>query len=560
MRLIEVRTPLSRLLFLNDHRPVLALTVKAGTTAMNQVLNGPEIYESYPVLDRSSGDAAGLILSAEVLSSKSGRRPDFEKENAALFSLMRSLAESPSTILHHLVTAILDLTNAQSAGISFLNHDRSRFFWPAVAGEWSRHEGGGTPRDFGPCGTVLDRDAPLLFRRPQNLFPYLADAKPALEDALLFPFYVEGVAVGTIWAVTHDASVQFDGEDLRVMGNLADFASAVHQSVKAREVGEFANETQQRLASIIENSDDAIISKNLDGIITSCNGGAERLFGYSADEIIGKSVTVLIPPENIDEEPRILEKIKAGERINHYETVRRRKDGTLVPISLSVSPIKDTRGRVVGASKIARDITERKHADEVRDLLLAEMKHRIKNNLAMIQSLASQTFRLAPLEEREAFAARLLALARSHDLLATKNWVKTSVEIVVTQALSPFRERGSERCRVAGTSGWIDASTAMMLGLAIHELATNAIKYGALSNDAGTLAITWTRLPERCSHPPALAFCWEENGGPPVRRPSRSGFGTALIQSAFGSEPVEFDYRNEGFVCRFCVPIIGEAA
>ena len=153
MRLIEVRTPLSRLLFLNDHRPVLALTVKAGTTAMNQVLNGPEIYESYPVLDRSSGDAAGLILSAEVLSSKSGRRPDFEKENAALFSLMRSLAESPSTILHHLVTAILDLTNAQSAGISFLNHDRSRFFFWAVGGGCCRPEGGGTTPKYFTWGT-----------------------------------------------------------------------------------------------------------------------------------------------------------------------------------------------------------------------------------------------------------------------------------------------------------------------------------------------------------------------------------------------------------------------
>ena len=192
------------------------------------------MHQSYPVLDRSSVDAAGLILSAEVLRSQNGNRPDFEKENAALISLMHSLAKSPSTILHHLVSAILDLTNAQSSGISFLNHDRSRFYWPAIAGEWSKHEGGGTPRDFGPCGTVLDRNAPLLFRRPQNLFPYLADAKPALEDALLFPFYVEGEAVGTIWAVTHDASVLFDAEDLRIMANLVDFASAAHQSVKAR--------------------------------------------------------------------------------------------------------------------------------------------------------------------------------------------------------------------------------------------------------------------------------------------------------------------------------------
>ncbi|WP_309605298.1 PAS domain S-box protein, partial [Phenylobacterium sp.] len=115
------------------------------------------------------------------------------------------------------------------------------------------------------------------------------------------------------------------------------------------------DELRQVLAAIIESSEDAILSKNLDGIITSWNRGAEHLFGYTADEVVGKSVTVLIPDDRQDEEPSILARLRRGERIEHYETVRRRKDGSLVDISLSVSPIRDASGRVVGASKIARD-------------------------------------------------------------------------------------------------------------------------------------------------------------------------------------------------------------
>ncbi|HEX8688201.1 MAG TPA: PAS domain S-box protein, partial [Pyrinomonadaceae bacterium] len=118
------------------------------------------------------------------------------------------------------------------------------------------------------------------------------------------------------------------------------------------------------LSAIIESADDAIITKTLEGVITSWNRGAERIFGYTADEAIGKPVTMLIPEDHLDEEPTILSRIRRGERIEHYETVRRRKDGTLVDISLTVSPIRGPDGTIVGASKIARDITEQKGAHE----------------------------------------------------------------------------------------------------------------------------------------------------------------------------------------------------
>ena len=139
------------------------------------------------------------------------------------------------------------------------------------------------------------------------------------------------------------------------VGNNPPMFTAYLRDITGRRDGERA---QARLAAIVESSDDAIISKNLDGVITTWNRGAERIFGYTAKEAIGQPVTILIPKDHLDEEPKILSRVRNGESIDHYETVRRRKDGTLFDISLTVSPIRDASGAVIGASKVARDITD----------------------------------------------------------------------------------------------------------------------------------------------------------------------------------------------------------
>src|SRR3546814_3412713 len=145
-----------------------------------------------------------------------------------------------------------------------------------------------------------------------------------------------------------------------------------------------------RLAAIVAFSDDAIISKTLQGRITSWNAGAVRIFGYEADEIVGQPITRIIPPELRGEEEEILAKLQRGERIDHFDTVRIAKDGRRVDISLTVSPLRDRTGKVVGASKVARDISERKQNEQLQRLLLDELNHRVKNTLAMIQAIAAQ--------------------------------------------------------------------------------------------------------------------------------------------------------------------------
>ncbi len=299
------------------------------------------------------------ILFTDELDSRPSRPPDLEKENRALVALMQELADSPQTVLQALADTILEVLHCGSAGVSLLTtHDgEKRFYWPAISGLWKQHIGGGTPREFGPCGAVLDQNKPLLFKHIERVYTYFEPVKPAVEEALLVPFYSEKKAVGTLWAVTHDDNCRFDAEDKRQLETLARFASATHQAINFFE-------SRKQLSAIVESSDDAIVSKDLNGIILSWNSGAQRIFGYSPAEAIGRPITMIIPTELQQEELEILAKLRRGERINHFETVRLSKGGSLVYVSLTISPIRNSQGHIIGASKIARDITERRRFEE----------------------------------------------------------------------------------------------------------------------------------------------------------------------------------------------------
>lgn len=493
-----------------------------------------------------------------------------------------------------------------------------------------------------------------------------------------------------------------------------------------------------RLAAIVESSDDAIVSKRLDGTITSWNAAAERLFGYTADEIIGKSILTLIPTDRHDEETDIVARLRRGERIQHFETIRRHRSGAAIDISLTISPIKRADGTIIGASKIARDITQKKRAElllqqqaerlevlnrvariisqdldldriieavtneatrisgaqygaffynvtdvsgesyllyslsgasretfdrigmprntgifattfagkgvvrssdirtdprygqnpphkgmpeghlpvvsylavpvvsgsgevigglffghpepdrfapetealitaiasqaavaidnarlhkaaqaeivqrkaaqEAKDLLLHEVKHRVKNTLATIQALATQTLKQTPAEERDAFIARLHALSDAHDLLTQNDWNTIGLQALAKQSLSAFAGDDVERIVTDGPDVALSANKALILTMVLHELGTNAVKYGALSLDAGRVAVDWqvATLDGR----PFLRLSWRESGGPKVTDPGRRGFGSRMIVSALRGDEgsANFDFREEGLV------------
>lgn len=172
------------------------------------------------------------ILRTDELQERPTRPPDHETENRALNALVEALADSPRTVLQALADKVLEVLRAGSSGLSLLTETGERFYWAAIAGAWQPHLGGGTPRDFGPCGDVLDCDAPLLFTHWEQRYPYLASAIPLAEEGLLVPFRVGGRTVGTIWAISHDPQHRFDREDLRLLESLGRFASVAYQAVE----------------------------------------------------------------------------------------------------------------------------------------------------------------------------------------------------------------------------------------------------------------------------------------------------------------------------------------
>ncbi|WP_040592791.1 PAS domain S-box protein, partial [Mesorhizobium metallidurans] len=213
-----------------------------------------------------------------------------------------------------------------------------------------------------------------------------------------------------------------------------------------------ADEARQHLSAIVESSFDAIVSKDVNGIITSWNLAAERLFGYAADEAIGRPVQMLIPTDHQDEEPRILERIRRGERVDSYETIRQRKDGRLIPVSLTVSPVRNATGQIIGASKIARDISSAKESEQRIRMLMREVNHRVKNQYAVIISMIRETIKRSdnPAEFERQVRERIMALSRSHDLLVLGDWKGVTVfELLLSQAKSFGNE---ERISMSGPS------------------------------------------------------------------------------------------------------------
>ena len=304
------------------------------------------------------------------------------------------------------------------------------------------------------------------------------------------------------------------------------------------------------LASIVASSDDAIVSKDLDGVIMSWNQGAEQVFGYTAEEVIGKPITLLIPPDRHDEEPRILEQIRAGKKIDHYETVRQHKDGRLIDISLCVSPVRDERGTIIGASKIARDITRRKQIDRHVAVLAREAEHRTRNILANVSATVDLSQADTPEGLKAAIRGRIQALANVHALFVESRWTGAELTRLVAQELAPYQTE-SKRVLIDGPQIMLNPNVAQALAVTAHELATNAAKYGALSVPSGIVQVTWSQSPDG-----ELALRWAERAGPAISPPARKGFGShvmgTMIKEAGGT--IAFEWCKDGLRCTVTVP------
>ena len=313
------------------------------------------------------------------------------------------------------------------------------------------------------------------------------------------------------------------------------------------------NEQRLRwLASIVETSDDVIVSKNLDGIITSWNRGAEHVFGYTAEEAIGQPITIVIPLDRHNEEREILTRIRRGERIDHFETVRQRKDGSLIVVSLTVSPVKNAEGQIVGASKIARDVSEQKRNQEQIAALAREAEHRSKNLLANVQATVNLSRANTTEELKQVIEGRIQALANVHSLFVKTRWIGADISTIATQELAPYAEKKQRRVSIDGPPVLLEPNAAQAVAIILHELATNAAKYGALSAVNGHVDLKWSREADGRLH-----LFWVETGGPKVQEPTRKGFGSRVIEQMIAqhSGKTLFDWRAEGLVCEIALQV-----
>jgi PAS domain S-box-containing protein len=294
--------------------------------------------------------------------------------------------------------------------------------------------------------------------------------------------------------------------------------------------------------------------------IIFANDSFISLTGYDREEVLGQSFDFLMA-HGADAEAlaRIKNEFDGGANCG-TDVLYRRKDGSEFCAGLFISPVRDEHGHIVQYFASFVDLTQYKENEAKSKRLIDELNHRVKNTLATVQSIVWQAMRTAgdPKLVQEAIESRLFALSRSHDLLTRENWESAGLFDIIHDALEPFgaAHDRAERITINGENTRFSPKSALALGIVFNELATNAVKYGALSNETGSILIEWTREPTPAGTP--LILHWREKDGPPVSRPSRKGFGSRVIERSLDHElegTVNLDFQPDGLTCAMSIPI-----
>jgi two-component system, chemotaxis family, CheB/CheR fusion protein len=303
-----------------------------------------------------------------------------------------------------------------------------------------------------------------------------------------------------------------------------------------------------RFATIVANSVDAIIGLEPDGTITSWNAGAQRIYGYAAEEVIGQPLSVLMPTDRPNELHQMLDRMRRSSPARAAETERVAKDRRRIHVSYTSVPIRNSAGKFIAGAVIERDITERKQIDERQKMLLAELNHRVKIALATALSIASRTRRTSgSLDEfYQALEGRLRALASTHDVLARNIWAGADLRQILAAELKPY-EGEKDAFVLTGPDLFVSSRAAVVLGMVFHELATNAAKYGALAGDGGNVQVRWTT--DHGREDASFVLEWQEHGGPAAAHQNKQGFGLKFIERSVsyelqGSADVSFDAKG----------------
>lgn len=490
------------------------------------------------------------------LALRPRRRPNLLREADAFRELSELMLKSSQRAVERFVEIALELCDAGTAGLSLLPNTEGKpyFVWEKLAGALADSEGGQTPRDFSPCGLCLDAGHTILLLRPFELFEYFNAAAMPLMEGLIVPLYdTGGEPLGTIWVVHHDADKHFDAEDARTMEHLA--IQLVLALKLRRERSEVRNIRRQVRA--LRNEKAGLIDESafLNGVLASSSDCIEVLDteghvlfmsegGLKVMEIDDfEAMEGRFWPDFWAEAWRhqaiaaIGDALEGG--VGRFQAPAETARGNPLFLDVRVTAILGAENRPEHLLAIARDITEEHRSAAEREILGRELEHRVKNSLAMVSAIINQTCKFSETvqQAKETLLARVSALARTHDMLTLTKWQSARVPKVVEDALAPHRT-GADRFEISGPDIVISAKQALSLTLALHELATNAAKYGALSNDDGRITLEWALSGGNSQN--TFVLRWQESGGPEVSAPSRKGFGSRLIE-----ELVPTDFGGE---------------
>lgn len=329
--------------------------------------------------------------------------------------------------------------------------------------------------------------------------------------------------------------------------------TGVNTDITDRERAEKAlRDSEERFRTVVEASPAGMVMTDGAGRIQMINAPCEKLFGYEPGEMVGRGIDSLLPVAVREQlTPLLAGHGTDGEHVLKREVTGRCKDGREIPMEIGVNPILTSDGVRIIATIV--DIAERKRAQAQRELLLAELNHRVKNTLAVVQGLAHQTFRQVEPLPRKAFEGRLLALAKAHDLLTRSHWESTSLQQLAADTLQLGGANG-QRIRAQGPAISLSPHAALTIALALHELFTNTLKYGALSSDTGSVIFCWERLEPGGQ----LRIEWRELGGPPVTQPTHKGFGSLLLERTLARDldgRVNLSFHPSGLVCVIEMPL-----
>jgi len=318
-------------------------------------------------------------------------------------------------------------------------------------------------------------------------------------------------------------------------------------------------EQEQRLAATYEHVSIGITEVGPNGRIVRVNEAICAITGFSREEMLGGFLFRHTYADDSDIDRAAFEEQVAG-KLEFYSVEKRmiRKDGRIIWIAVRSSPVRSADGKMLYVVRVVQDITERKAAEQRQKLLIDELNHRVKNTLATVQSLAAQTARAAatPALFRERFEGRLIALSKAHDQLTQHHWESADLRALLSASFAPYLGTVPERVVLRGESVVLRPRIVLTLAMAMHELATNAAKYGALSAPGGSIVIAWRSVEE--DGRPMLRIDWVEHGGPPVTPPAQRGFGSKLIEGSIASElggGAKMIFAPEGLRCEMAIPM-----